>query len=286
MNNVQLIFTFIFVVLISLTIHELGHFIFAKIFKVTVYEFSIGIGPKLFSISHNGTVYCLRLLPIMAYVSMSSNRTNKLYKEVLNDIEEENKLDKNLLELSNYDHFKMIFKNKFSFKDFKTFNVYKEYRKYNNLYTLSSNSISMNSVSFFKNILIIFGGVLFNLVLLGLSALVLIYGLNEKIDIGKEIQFFFINLWNTIIFQKVEGSINISNNFASVFFLQLFLINLSLFLLNILPFPPLDGFKILSLIIEKTTRKNIPEKFDLFFSIIGIIFIVYLSIASIVSFFI
>ena len=34
---------------------------------------------------------------------------------------------------------------------------------------------------------------------------------------------------------------------------------------NILPLPPLDGFKIVSSIIEKTTKKNIPEKFDLFF---------------------
>ncbi|MGL5640190.1 MAG: site-2 protease family protein [Mycoplasmoidaceae bacterium] len=286
MNNAQLIFTFIFVVLISLTVHELGHFIFAKIFKVTVYEFSIGIGPKLFSINHKGTVYCLRLIPIMAYVSMSSNRTNKLYKELLDDIEEENKLDSNLLKLSNYDHLKIIFKNKFSFKEFKKFSVYKEYRKYNNLYILSSTSISMNSVSFFKNILIIFGGVLFNLILFGTSILILIYGLNEKIDIANEIQLFFINLWNTMIFKRIEGSINIANNFVSFFFFQLFLVNLSLFLLNILPFPPLDGFKIVSLILEKTSNKNIPEKFDLFFSIIGIIFIVYLSMASIVSFFI
>ncbi|MGL5246196.1 MAG: site-2 protease family protein [Mycoplasmoidaceae bacterium] len=286
MNNVQLIFTFIFVVLISLSIHELGHFIFAKIFKVTVYEFSIGIGPKLFSINHNGTIYCLRLLPIMAYVSMSSNHVNKLYKDILNDIETENKLDINLIKLSNYEHLKIIFKNKFSFKEFKTFNTYKEYRKYSNLYALSTNSISINSVSFLKNILIIFGGVLFNLILFGLSILVLIYGLNEQIDINNEIQLFFINLWNTIVFQRIEGLTNINNNFASIFFFQLFLINLGLFLLNILPFPPLDGFKIVSLIFEKATKKNILEKFDLFFSIIGIIFIVYISIASIVNLFI
>ncbi|MGL4617115.1 MAG: site-2 protease family protein [Mycoplasmoidaceae bacterium] len=283
MNNIELIFTFIFVVLISLTIHELGHFVFAKIFGVTVYEFSIGIGPKLFYINHNGTVYCLRLIPIMAYISMSSNHLNKLYKEILNDIKAKNKLDGDLLKLSNYDHFKNIFKNKFSLKELRSFNIYKEYRKYNNLYNLSFNSISINSVSFFKNILIIFGGILFNLILFGSSILILIYGLNEQIDVSKEIQFFFINLWKTIIFQRIEGSINITNNFTSIFFFQLFLINLSLFLLNILPFPPLDGFKLVSSILEKTTNKNIPEKFDLFFSIIGIIFIVYLSIASVVG---
>ena len=52
MNSIQLIFTLILVILLSLTAHELGHFIFAKIFKVTVYEFSIGIGPKIFSVNH------------------------------------------------------------------------------------------------------------------------------------------------------------------------------------------------------------------------------------------
>ena len=286
MNSIQLIFTFILVILLSLTAHELGHFIFAKIFKVTVYEFSIGIGPKIFSVNHKGTIYSLRLLPIMAYVSLSSNHANHLYKEILNDIESENKLDSDLLKLSNGEHFKQVLKKKISFSRYKEYKAYKEYRKYNNLYELSSNSISINSVSFIKNIIIMLGGVLFNLILFGIAILILIYGLNQQTDIGNEIQLFFINLWNTIIFQRLEGSIAIANNFPTIFLFQLLLTNLSLFLLNILPLPPLDGFKIVSFIIEKTTKKNIPEKFDLFFSIIGIIFIVYLSIASIVSLFI
>jgi membrane-associated protease RseP (regulator of RpoE activity) len=33
--------------LVVLTIHELGHFLFAKFNKVNVKEFSIGFGPKL-----------------------------------------------------------------------------------------------------------------------------------------------------------------------------------------------------------------------------------------------
>ena len=101
MNSIQLIFTVILVVLLSLTAHESGHCIFAKEFTVTVYGFSLGIGPKIFSVNHKGTINSLRLLPTMAYVSLSSNQANHLYKETLNDIEGENKLDSHLIKLSN-----------------------------------------------------------------------------------------------------------------------------------------------------------------------------------------
>lgn len=50
--------------------HEAGHFLFAKLFKVRVIEFSIGAGTKLWSFTRNGTLYALRLLPILGYVRM------------------------------------------------------------------------------------------------------------------------------------------------------------------------------------------------------------------------
>src|SRR3984893_694521 len=49
---------------------EAGHFLVAKLFKVRVIEFSIGAGTKLWSISRGGTLYALRLLPILGYVRM------------------------------------------------------------------------------------------------------------------------------------------------------------------------------------------------------------------------
>lgn len=51
-------------------IHEFGHFIFAKKNGVTVHEFALGMGPKLFGIEKNGTVYSLRLLPIGGFCAM------------------------------------------------------------------------------------------------------------------------------------------------------------------------------------------------------------------------
>jgi len=51
--------------------HEAGHFLLAKLFKVRVIEFSIGAGPRLVSFTRGGTLYALRLLPILGYVRMS-----------------------------------------------------------------------------------------------------------------------------------------------------------------------------------------------------------------------
>ena len=50
--------------------HEAGHFLIAKLFKVRVIEFSVGAGTKLLSFTRGGTLYALRLLPILGYVRM------------------------------------------------------------------------------------------------------------------------------------------------------------------------------------------------------------------------
>jgi regulator of sigma E protease len=50
--------------------HEGGHFIVAKLCKVRVIEFSVGAGTRLWSTTRNGTLYAIRLLPILGYVRM------------------------------------------------------------------------------------------------------------------------------------------------------------------------------------------------------------------------
>src|SRR5260221_2947917 len=56
--------------LILIAPHEGGHFLAAKLFKVRVIEFSVGAGPKLLSVVRGGTVYALRVFPILGYVRM------------------------------------------------------------------------------------------------------------------------------------------------------------------------------------------------------------------------
>jgi regulator of sigma E protease len=56
--------------LILIAPHEGGHFLVAKLCGVRIIEFSIGAGTKLWSTTRNGTLYALRLIPIIGYVRM------------------------------------------------------------------------------------------------------------------------------------------------------------------------------------------------------------------------
>ena len=55
---------------ILVVVHEGGHFVTAKAVGVRVNEFSIGMGPLLFNRKKGETVYSLRLLPIGGYVAL------------------------------------------------------------------------------------------------------------------------------------------------------------------------------------------------------------------------
>ena len=64
---------FIFVLGITILVHEFGHFLFAKRAGVYVYEFSIGMGPRIFKWKRKNDVteYSIRLFPIGGFVSMA-----------------------------------------------------------------------------------------------------------------------------------------------------------------------------------------------------------------------
>ena len=55
---------------IIVVLHEFGHFIIAKKSGVYVEEFAVGMGPKLFGITRNGTLYSIRLLPLGGFCRM------------------------------------------------------------------------------------------------------------------------------------------------------------------------------------------------------------------------
>lgn len=64
---------FVFVLGVTIMIHEFGHFLFAKKAGIYVYEFSLGMGPRIFHWERKGdeTVYSIRLFPIGGFVSMA-----------------------------------------------------------------------------------------------------------------------------------------------------------------------------------------------------------------------
>ncbi len=62
----------ILVLLVMITVHELGHYIAGKIFKFGIEEFAIGFGPKLFSKKKkNGEIISIRLFPIGGFCAFS-----------------------------------------------------------------------------------------------------------------------------------------------------------------------------------------------------------------------
>lgn len=66
----------IFVFLLVILLHELGHFTVAKMVGIKVNEFAIGMGPKLLQKTKGETQYTLRLLPIGGYVKMEGEDEN------------------------------------------------------------------------------------------------------------------------------------------------------------------------------------------------------------------
>lgn len=60
----------IFVFLLVVLLHELGHFTIAKLVGIKVNEFAIGMGPKIFQSTKGETQYTLRALPIGGFVRM------------------------------------------------------------------------------------------------------------------------------------------------------------------------------------------------------------------------
>lgn len=78
------IIAFLFAFLLFNTIilaHEWGHYITALKFGVRVNEFSLGMGPRIFKVKKNDTVYSLRLLPIGGFCAMEGEEKSSDDKE-------------------------------------------------------------------------------------------------------------------------------------------------------------------------------------------------------------
>ncbi|HEY8480412.1 MAG TPA: site-2 protease family protein [Spirillospora sp.] len=59
-----------FGLLVSIALHELGHFSFAKLFRVRTTQFMVGFGPTLWSWRRGETEYGIKWIPIGGYIRM------------------------------------------------------------------------------------------------------------------------------------------------------------------------------------------------------------------------
>lgn len=64
------------IMLLLITIHELGHFIVAKMSGAYVYEFSIGFGPRLYCKKGKETWFSIRAFPLGGYCSIASDKVD------------------------------------------------------------------------------------------------------------------------------------------------------------------------------------------------------------------
>ena len=58
----------ILILLLTITVHELGHYVVGKILKFKINEFAIGMGPAVFKkTKKNGEIFSVRLFPLGGY---------------------------------------------------------------------------------------------------------------------------------------------------------------------------------------------------------------------------
>lgn len=72
MSTIGYVLLALLVLLVTITIHEFGHYTFGKIFKFKINEFSIGFGKAIFSKQlKSGEVFSIRLIPLGGYCAFA-----------------------------------------------------------------------------------------------------------------------------------------------------------------------------------------------------------------------
>lgn len=220
-------------------IHETGHFLVAKLCKIRVNEFSIGFGPTIWKKQGKETQYALRLIPLGGFVSMEGEEG------------------------------------------------------------ASSVEGSFSEASIPKRIAIVAAGALVNIIFGIITYFILALTISSAEDVIGRIHFamgstqnIFVAMWESIK-QLISGAIPVKDAFTGPvgiseivakttgikeFIYILSIISISLGITNLLPFPPLDGGKILFLIIEAIRKKPIKQETELKIQMLGFAILMTLSI--------
>ena len=150
---------------------------------------------------------------------------------------------------------------------------------------------SYTSVSLFKRIVIILAGALVNIIF-GIVVYFILISVMYDIQIAFTTTIDFVkNIFVSLqmIFtghlqmEQLTGPVGISNMVTetkaiSEFIYLLAVVSLSLGITNLLPIPPLDGFKFILLIIEGIRRKSISKKLEYSLQYLGFLALFVLSI--------
>lgn len=223
-------------------IHEFGHYTIAKLCKVSVNEFSIGFGPKIFSKKKNETVYEIRLIPLGGYVALEG---------------EEESSDKE-----------------------GSFNKASIPRRIAIIVSGATVNIIFGFILYFIIIQVRYINLMSSSFLEGTKYA--FYAMGQLIvELIKEIGYIFTG---HLKLDDMTGPVGISNMISKTngiveFLYLLSIISISLGVTNLFPFVPLDGGKIVLLIIEAIRKKELPENFVINLNMIGMFILIMLSVA-------
>ncbi len=235
------ILAFLFVFTIVVLIHEFGHFIAARKTGINVYEFSIGFpfSPKIATLfRHKETEFTLRLLPLGGFVSFSRNEDESETIEFL----KEDRWKRGII-ISAGSIFNIIFA-------FLLLTVALLIGK-----NLSLNDAILSSIKTIEIVTIGTVQLIFNLFSGNGSMDSLSGPVGIAVMAGKAANAGFINL---------------------IYFTGL--LSLSLGILNLLPFPALDGGHLIILAIESLKRSPLSQRTYQIVGIAGISFFIILTL--------
>lgn len=150
---------------------------------------------------------------------------------------------------------------------------------------------SYSEASIFKRICIVAAGGIVNILFALIIYIGLVWYYNDLFFALASIDDFFISIFVSLkmIFtggttvEQMMGPVGISSVVANTTTITdmlyiMSLISLSLGVTNLLPFPPLDGGKVVLLIIEAIRKKPLKENVEMYIQLAGFILLISLSI--------
>lgn len=150
---------------------------------------------------------------------------------------------------------------------------------------------SFSEASIIKRICIVAAGGVVNIIFALIIYIGLVWYYNDFFTAILSIQDFFTSIFLTlkmlvtggVSINQMSGPVGISSVVANTagitdFLYIMSIISLSLGVTNLLPFPPLDGGKIILLIIESIRKKPLKEKVEMYLQLAGFAVLILLSI--------
>ena len=232
----------IFLLGFLILIHESGHFLVAKACKVCVNEFAIGFGKAIWTKQGKETLYVLRLIPLGGFVRMEGEEEHSDKEGSFSNVS----IPKKMAIVASGGLTNIIF----------------------------------GLVTFFILSTVYYGKVIENSNFVSQMS----YGFSNTLNyLGLTIDSLKQLFTGNIDLNQLTGPIGISGMVAETsglfdFINLLAVVSLSLGITNLLPFPPLDGGKIIIYIIEWIRKKPLKENIELNLQSVGFAMIILLSI--------